>query len=81
MRRKTCRRPTRCVSVARMIPLESSRIFSQLPPPQLAAIKQAMEERAFTSGQPIFQEGDAGDGIYLINSGEVEISVVVGSGN
>ncbi len=62
-----------------MIPLESSRIFSQLPPPQLAAIKQAMEERAFTAGQPIFQEGDAGDGIYLITSGEVEISVVVGS--
>ncbi len=62
-----------------MIPLESSRIFSQLPPEQLAAIKRSMQERSYTSGQPIFQEGDAGDGLYVIQSGAVEISVVVGS--
>lgn len=62
-----------------MVPLESSQILSQLPPAELDALKRAMSERAFTTGQTIFKEGDAGDGIYVVKSGAVEISVVVGS--
>lgn len=62
-----------------MIPLESSRIFSQLAPDEMDRIRQSMRERAYTSGQIIFREGDAGDGLYVIKSGSVEISVVVGN--
>lgn len=31
-------------------------------------------ERAFAAGQEIFKEGDAGDGLYLVKAGAVEIS-------
>jgi len=62
-----------------MIPLESSRIFSQLPSDEMERVKQAMQERAYTSGQTIFHEGDPGDGLYVIKSGTVEISAVVGN--
>lgn len=61
-----------------MIPLESSKVFERLSPAEMEPVKQAMEERSFTTGQTIFKEGDAGDGIYLVKSGKVEISVVVG---
>jgi signal transduction histidine kinase len=61
-----------------MIPLESSRIFSQLSTNELEAIKERMQERSYTAGQPIFQEGDSGDGMYVIKSGRVEISVLIG---
>ena len=62
-----------------MVPLESSQILSQLPPTELEALKRTMTEHVFTTGRTIFKEGDAGDGIYVVKSGEVEISVVVGS--
>jgi signal transduction histidine kinase len=60
-----------------MVLLETNEIFGQLPAEQREAIKQACQERSYTSGQAIFREGDAGDGSYLIKSGSVEISVVV----
>jgi len=62
-----------------MVLLESSLLFKQLPPEQMETVRNASEERHYTTGQAIFREGDAGDGIYVIKSGEVEISVVVGS--
>jgi signal transduction histidine kinase len=62
-----------------MVPLESNQIFSQLAPGELAPIKQAMRQRRFNPGQTVFKEGDAGDGAYVVESGSVEISVVVGS--
>lgn len=62
-----------------MIPLESSRLFSQLTSDEMGRVKQAMLERAYTSGQAIFREGDPGDGLYVVKSGLVEISAVVGS--
>lgn len=58
---------------------ESNAIFQKLPPGERARIRAATEERSFTSGQVIFKEGDAGDGICVIKSGLVEISVLVGS--
>lgn len=62
-----------------MVPFEANVVFHQLPPAEMAKIKESTEERAFTSGQVIFKEGDAGDGICVIKSGAVEISVVVGN--
>jgi len=61
-----------------MIPLESSRIFSQLTPDEMERIKQSMQERCCTTGEIVFREGDPGDGLYVIKSGTIEIRAVVG---
>ncbi len=66
-------------TVRTMIPLESSKILSQLTPEEFDRVNQSMQERTFASGQAVFREGDAGDGMYVVKSGSVEISVVVGS--
>ncbi|HAV63188.1 MAG TPA: hypothetical protein DCY13_12580, partial [Verrucomicrobiales bacterium] len=66
-------------TVGRVIPLESSSVFAELTPAELEPVKQATEERSYTTGQSIFQQGETGDGIYVVKSGKVEISVVVGS--
>ncbi len=39
-----------------------------------------VSEHQFSSGQQIFREGGAGDGLYVVKEGLVEISVMVGSG-
>jgi len=62
-----------------MIPLESSKILSQLTPVEFEQVTKSMRERTLATGQAIFREGDAGDGMYVVKSGCVEISVVVGS--
>lgn len=43
------------------------------------AVKDSMVTRNYTAGEPVFKEGDAGDGVYVVQSGQVEISVIVGS--
>jgi signal transduction histidine kinase len=54
--------------------LEVSKVFSQLSPAQLNVIRGIARERSYASGQEIFKEGDAGDGIYVVKKGSVEIS-------
>ncbi|MCI0535758.1 MAG: ATP-binding protein [Verrucomicrobiales bacterium] len=44
------------------------------------ALRRATQFRQFAAGQQIFAEGDRGDGIYLIQSGHVQISAVVSHG-
>ncbi len=62
-----------------MVALESSKIFDHLKPEEMDVVRQSMVTRNYTTGEAVFREGDSGDGIYVIQSGEVEISVVVGS--
>jgi signal transduction histidine kinase len=57
-----------------MVTLAASSLFSQLSPPELAALQARAEERHFPDGRDIFHEGDDGDGIYLIKTGGVRIS-------
>ena len=54
--------------------LEASDFFGALPPAELKALKGIARERTFAEGEQIFKEGDAGDGLYLIRDGSVEIS-------
>jgi signal transduction histidine kinase len=44
----------------------------------LHALKTFALERKYRPGEDIFREGDAGDGIYLVKDGLVEISGIVG---
>jgi len=57
-----------------VITLEASKLFNQLKPEELHALRQAAQERTFAAGQEIFREGDRGDGLYIVREGLVEIS-------
>ncbi len=59
--------------------LEQSRLFAELPAEHLRALAKVASEQTFTAGQEIFGEGTAGDGLYVVKNGLVEISVRVGS--
>src|SRR5690348_9350405 len=61
-----------------MVSLENSKIFSQLKPAELAELRGMALERTLGADQEIFKEGDAGDGVYVVKDGVVEISVAVG---
>ncbi|HEV8494708.1 MAG TPA: ATP-binding protein [Candidatus Angelobacter sp.] len=53
-------------------------LFSQLKPDELRALEQAAREQNFAANQEIFHEGDTGDGVYVVKSGQVRISGLVG---
>lgn len=57
-----------------MVTLENSKLFCQLSPPELKALRHVAREREFAAGREIFKEGDNGDGLYLVRDGSVEIS-------
>jgi signal transduction histidine kinase len=61
-----------------VVPLEASRLFCQLNPEELISLRRIAQERAFGAGQLIFEEGQKGDGMYVVKDGLVEISVLVG---
>jgi signal transduction histidine kinase len=63
-----------------VVTLDSSRLFAQLSPAELKALRWVAQERRYAAGQEIFKEGDSGDGIYIVKEGMVEISAAVGSG-
>src|SRR5437868_3849377 len=52
---------------------EASHLNSQ----ELEMLHGIASERSFESGEEIFKEGDAGDGVYLLKDGAVEISGLV----
>lgn len=58
--------------------LESCKLFRKLSAAEMAKVRQVTQEKSFASGDVIFKEGDAGDGIYVVKSGIVQISFVVG---
>lgn len=63
-----------------MLTLANSPLFVGLLPDALGPLLSAAEERRLPAGREVFREGDAGDGVYLVQTGRVEISVTVGPG-
>lgn len=63
-----------------MAGLEESKLFSSLNAAELQLIRECSELRTFPAQHTIFKEGDAGDGIYVVAEGQVQISAVVGQG-
>ena len=64
-----------------MVTLESSKLFSRLPPAELARLRQVVKEIPFAAGHEIFKEGDPGNGAYVVKSGAVRISAVIDTGD
>lgn len=61
--------------------LRQSAIFRDLDEGELARVAEVCREQAFAKGAYIFREGEPGNRLYLITSGEVRISRnVPGSG-
>ena len=62
---------------SRVVSLEASKLFKQLTKEGLQAARASAREKTFQAGQEIFKEGDAGDGLYILKDGSVEISSAV----
>jgi len=63
-----------------MTEIESNKLFRHLSPEELANLRGATREMTFAAEQPIFNQGDPGDGIYFVKDGSVQISVTVSTG-
>lgn len=55
--------------------LEASPLFQSLTLPQLESISKDVQTRRFNQGEIIFREGDPGQVLYLVRSGQVRIFV------
>ena len=60
-----------------MVVLKISKLFSGMLAAELQALEQTAQLRAVPAGRHIFQEGDPGDGLYIIVDGTVQISCLV----
>ncbi len=61
-----------------MVTLKQTKLFSGVLAEELQALEQTAVTRAYKAGQIVFQEGDDGDGVYIIIEGQVQISAVIG---
>lgn len=64
-----------------MLPLESCKLFRSLPSAELASLKRVTREVSFDGDVDIFKEGDPGDALYAVKTGQVQISAVIGEGD
>ncbi len=53
--------------------LSGSPLFEMLSNQELEAIAELSRPRRFQAGQTIFEEGELGDSVYVIASGDVEV--------
>jgi CRP-like cAMP-binding protein len=61
------------IEVFKKIPL-----FSDLTSTELIKVSNLTQKVTFNTGDNVFKQGDAGDALYLIRSGEVEVLVTKG---
>ena len=63
-----------------MLPLESCKLFDSLSSDEMASLKKVTKEVHFPGGAEVFKEGDAGDVLYVVKSGLIQISAVIAGG-
>jgi signal transduction histidine kinase len=61
-----------------MVPLESSKLFGCLTPGEFERVHRAAREQRYAAAEIMFKQGDEGDGIYVVKSGLVQITTLVG---
>jgi signal transduction histidine kinase len=64
-----------------MVSLDSNKLFRELTATELESLRGLTREISFAAAQPIFRQGDPGEGIYFVKEGVVLISTVVGRGD
>lgn len=62
--------PGEAIDTLRRVPL-----FADLDDAELQALAAPMRERTFPAGATVTAEGDPGDGFYVVESGEAEVTV------
>jgi len=60
-----------------MIDLQPTGSFIALLSTELHDLKRSAQKISFPAGQIIFKQGDAGDGVYLVDEGGIEISTMI----
>ena len=50
-------------------------IFHQLNPEEAQSLEAQVEAKSFEKGELIFRRGDVADALYIIKSGEIDISI------
>lgn len=74
-------RPLRALDASAVVPvrelalLRGIDLFEPLGPPVLERLAQHLEPVVFEAGATIIRQGDAGDRLYIVDAGEVEIRV------
>ncbi len=66
--------------MARMVALEISKLFYGLSPSEMEPLRQNAQAISFKANEVVFKEGDPGSGLFVIQSGAVQISAMVGPG-
>lgn len=64
----------------RMVYLKRAPLFAELPPPDLKRLSDIAQESVFADGEIIASEGDPGDEMYIIVSGQVSVQSGRGDG-
>jgi Cyclic nucleotide-binding domain len=67
------RADTGLVTVEKMIALRAVPLFVRLAPEDLASLARASSEKAFAPGQALCVEGEPGDEVFVLLSGEVKV--------
>jgi CRP-like cAMP-binding protein len=68
------------MSAEKAAALKGSLLCRLLTPAEIDSIASIAERLELAPGKEIFREGDAGDGVYLVVSGELEVSKRTGGG-
>ncbi len=64
-----------------MVLLESNKLFCDLAPSDLERLRKVARQISFAANQSIFKEGDAGDGIFFVKEGLVQIQAKMDHGD
>lgn len=62
-------------TLERVIALKQASIFAETPDETLVDVAVLLEEVSLDAGQTIFEEGDLGDCLYVVVSGEVRVHI------
>lgn len=54
--------------------LKNSPLFEMLSQPELEALSDLSKARRYTPGESVFEEGDLGDSVYVVVSGELDVA-------
>jgi len=61
------------VSVNKIEQLQKSKLFTGLLPEELEMLAELTQQKRFSTGEVVFEQGEVGDSLYLLVEGTVEV--------